>query len=401
LAFPVNHIEDLRVVTILDDDYMDAVLKVHVKLSNKMKIELQLFDATQHVIASVSTTPDGLDFTFEVPIETPEKWSCDNPYLYRLVLSYPDGSITQRVGFRCVEIKNGILLVNGMRIVFRGVNRHEHHPESGRAVPLEFLKKDLMLMKRFNINAIRTCHQPSAPELYDLADELGLWIIDEADVECHGFEEIQEAALTPKERELTFKEKKVLTRTKAAEWTTNNPEWEAAYLDRAKQLIYRDKNHPCVILWSMGNEAFYGRNFKAMYDLIKSYDDTRPVHYEADHEAISADVYSCMYPEVDEMIDFVSQKEHQFKPLILCEFIHSMGNGPGGIKEYVDAFYKYSNLQGGCAWEWANHVRPANVCISTRLTTDAYRALRRALAQVIHFMPTEVILEIFQMIPTS
>ena len=215
-------------------------------------------------------------------------------------------------------------------------------------------------MKKYNINAIRTSHQPSHPDLYDLADELGLWIIDEADVECHGFEEIQEAALTPDEHRLGFYDKKKVTSWKAAQWTTNNPEWEKSYVDRAIQLVSRDKNHPSVILWSMGNEAFYGSNFKSMYDFIKSYDDTRPIHYEGDHEAVSADIYSCMYPEIESMIEFVQDEEHQDKPLILCEYVHAMGNGPGGIQEYVDAFYKYPNLQGGFAWEWANHVNSLN-----------------------------------------
>jgi beta-galactosidase len=357
LALPTKHIEDIQISTLLDDDYHHATLKVKVKLSHAMLVEVKLLDAQQNVISSSSQDSNDTEIGFSIPVQAPNKWSCDSPYLYRLIVSFPTGNITQRVGFRRVEIKKGLLLVNGNRICFRGVNRHEHHPDSGRAVPYDFLKKDLILMKKYNVNAIRTSHQPSHPDLYDLADELGLWIIDEADVECHGFEEIQEAALTPEEHQLGFYEKKKVTSGKAAQWTTNNPAWEKSYVERARQLVSRDKNHPSVILWSMGNEAFYGSNFQAMYKFIKSYDDTRPVHYEGDHEAISTDIYSCMYPEIESMIEFVEKEEHQDRPLILCEYIHSMGNGPGGIQEYIDAFYKYPNLQGGCAWEWANHVK--------------------------------------------
>ena len=288
-------------------------------------------------------------------VTNPYKWTAETPYLYTLVVSLDDDQHTaHRVGFRQVEMKDGLVKVNGSRVVFKGANRHEHHPESGRTVPYEFIKHDLLLMKTHNINAIRTCHQPNDVRLYDLADELGFWVMDEADLECHGFETIADAALPERERELPFAERQKLTRQHAAEWTSNNPAWEEAYVDRAKQVVHRDHLHPSVIMWSLGNEAFYGRNHTAMRDWIKSYDPTRPIHYEPDTDAEHMDLYSRMYPHVDEIIAFAKDKS-KTKPLVLCEYIHAMGTGPGNIKEYVDAFYQYPTLQGGWVWEWANH----------------------------------------------
>lgn len=163
-----------------------------------------------------------------------------------------------------------------------------------------------------------------------------------------------DAALTTEDRALPFRERQLLTRKNAAEWTTDNPAWEKAYVDRAQQLVRRDQLHACVTFWSLGNEAFFGRNFKSMYNWIKSYDDSRPIHYEADIFAETMDMYSMMYPPIEEIVKF-AEDENKSKPLVLCEYIHAMGNGPGNIKEYVDVFYKYQKLQGGFVWEWANH----------------------------------------------
>lgn len=239
-------------------------------------------------------------------------------------------------------------------MIFKGANRHEHHPEHGRAVPYEFMKRDLILMKEHNINALRTCHQPSDPRLYDLCDELGIWVMDEADLECHGFASVFQEALPYPERHLPFEDNKEELYRRAASYTSDNPEWKKAYLDRAEQLVARDKNRTCVIMWSLGNEAFYGQNHRAMYEFIKKEDDSRPVHYEGDRAAKSADLFSQMYPSMSSIIK-LGQEDNFTKPLVLCEFVHAMGNGPGAIKEYIDAFYKYPRLQGGWVWEWANH----------------------------------------------
>ena len=177
---------------------------------------------------------------------------------------------------------------------------------------------------------------------------------DEADLECHGFETIADAALNPTERAMPFFERQQLTKKAAAQWTSDNPDWHEAYVDRAVQLVYRDKLHPSVIMWSLGNEAFYGRNHVAMAEWIRSYDPTRLIHYEPDLDAEVMDMHSRMYSYID-MITSFAEDTSKTKPLVLCEFIHAMGTGPGNIKEYIDAFYKYPVLQGGWVWEWANH----------------------------------------------
>lgn len=357
LGFPQeSRIEDLFVQTLLDSEYINADLKLKVTTQGSGSLQVKLLDAEKKEIVT-STTELSKEPVTEVSIavKNPQKWTAESPYLYHLVVSLNSSQyLAHRVGFRQVEMKDGLIKVNGKRIVFRGVNRHEHHPTLGRNVPLEFLKKDLLTMKQHNINSIRTSHQPNDPRLYHLADEMGFWVIDEADLECHGFECIADAALNAEERAMPFRERQLLTRQKAAEWTTNNPDWTKAYVDRAEQLVKRDQLHPSIIIWSMGNEAFFGRNFQAMYDWVKSYDDSRPIHYEADIYAETMDMYSRMYPPIDEIVKF-AEDETKKKPLVLCEFVHAMGNGPGNVKEYVDAFYKYPTLQGGFAWEWANH----------------------------------------------
>lgn len=357
VGFPKKtRIENVFVQTLLDEAYTDATLKVKIETTGSGKIAVKVLDAEKQVIASSEVHSNGNGTTeFSVPVQNPLKWTAESPNLYHLLVNLDsEQHIAQRIGFRQVEMKDGLIKVNGKRIVFRGVNRHEHHPTLGRAVPFEFMKEDLLIMKRHNINAIRTSHQLNDPRLYDLADEMGFWVIDEADLECHGFESIADAALSQEDRNLPFRQRQLLTRKKAAEWTTNNPDWTHAYVDRAEALVKRDQLHPSIIIWSLGNEAFFGCNFKAMYEHIKSYDDSRPIHYEADIYAETMDMYSRMYPPIEEIVQF-AEDESKTKPLVLCEFIHAMGNGPGNIKEYIDAFYKYPSLQGGFAWEWANH----------------------------------------------
>lgn len=356
LAFPKVHFQDFIVQTNLDSEYKDATLSVKVDLNTKSEVQLKLLDASGKGIASASQSASP-STTFSIPISDPFKWTAESPYLYHLVLSTSECSIQQRIGFRNSELKNGIFLVNGKPVKFRGVNRHEHHPDHGRAVPYEFLKHDLLLMKTHNINAIRTSHQINDPRLYDLADELGLWVMDECDLECHGFGEVDDISIPAEFHHLPDIEKAAKRSRNPARWTSDNPAWEAAYIDRARQAVYRDKNHACVIMWSLGNESFYGRNHQAMYDFIKAYDPTRLIHYEGDYDAKTVDIYSRMYSSVDYISDFaVKDGEKWEKPLVMCEYEHAMGNGPGNLKEYIDAFYKYPRLMGGFVWEWANHV---------------------------------------------
>ena len=356
LAFPKRHIQDFQIETQLDSNYADAVLSARVEVIGDGDLQLALYDEDRASLIGESTLQvrGSRRVTTQIPVTAPQKWTAESPRLYHLIIRFGDQIISQKVGFRKVEIKDGLIVVNGRRIVFRGTNRHEHHPTMGRAVPYEFLRRDLVLMKRHNINAIRTSHQPSDSRLYDLADELGFWVMDEADLECHGFDTVHERSLPESERHKSFEEKKAITYGNAGKWLSDNQEWEDAYVDRAKHLVHRDKNHPSVVMWSLGNEAFYGRNFQAMYDWIKMCDNSRPIHYEGDFKAQTVDMFSLMYPPLSTIINFAENWDGK-KPMVLCEYIHAMGNGPGAIKEYVDLFYKYPCLQGGWAWEWANH----------------------------------------------
>jgi beta-galactosidase len=254
-----------------------------------------------------------------------------------------------------VEIKDGLLKVNGKPILLRGVNRHDHHPKFGRAVPLDWMRNDLIQMKMYNINTVRCSHYPNRPELLSIADELGLYVMDEADLECHGFYDAVARSIDVPEH-WNYEKRKELCFGKAAQYTSNNPSWQHAYVERARQLVYRDRNHPSVIIWSLGNEAFYGCNHQAMYDWIKKMDPSRPIHYEGDTEAKSADMFSYMYPSVARITELAENDGKPWdKPIVLCEYAHAMGNGPGGLQEYQEAFYRYPRLQGGCIWEWANH----------------------------------------------
>ncbi|KAG5947985.1 hypothetical protein E4U59_005464 [Claviceps monticola] len=335
-AFPKAHPVDFHVRTELDDKFEDATLRVNVRVSGHRSVELKLLDHTQKVVVAIRTLDISTTGEFKLHVKNPLKWTAETPYLYHLVLNFlghDQCSIVQRVGFRATGLIDGVFCVNGSPVKFRGVNRHEHHPDHGRAVPYDFMRRDLLLMKTHNINAIRTSHQINDTRLYDVADELGLWVLDEADLECHGFAAVG---------------------GNAARYTTDNPVWREQYVDRAVQMVARDKNHACVIMWSLGNESFYGQNHRAMYNAIKLMDDSRLIHYEGDSDAQTVDIFSRMYPDLGFVESFAKQRDWK-KPLVLCEFLHSMGNSVGNAQEYIDLFYKHPRLMGGFVWEWANH----------------------------------------------
>jgi beta-galactosidase len=365
----------------LDDKYEDAALSIETTLSRGHEnIQYKLLDAQGATVFAGTYPQPGPTSKLERLIKRPNKWTAETPYLYTLIISAGDVFVVQKVGFRKAELIDKIFCVNGSPIKIRGVNRHEHHPESGRAVPYNFLKRDLILMKQHNINGIRTSHYPNDPRLYDLADEMGFWVIDEADLECHGFDPVG---------------------TEPREFTSNNPEWKDAYVDRARQMVMRDKNHPCIIMWSMGNEAFYGRNHQAMYDEMKKIDDTRLIHYEGDKQAETADVISRMYTHIDEVAQWGEEKDWK-KPFVLCEYAHAMGNGPGALTEHVESFYKYPRLIGGFVWEWANHVGREPVVPFLKMTADmTIRACSPRQKTATNSSATEAISETNQMTPTS
>ncbi|MGI5131365.1 glycoside hydrolase family 2 TIM barrel-domain containing protein [Pseudonocardia sp. CA-107938] len=257
-------------------------------------------------------------------------WSAETPRLYEGTLATDSERVSVRIGFRTVAIVDGILTVNGRRIMIKGVNRHEFHPDLGRAVPLETARTDLLLMKQHNVNAVRTSHYPPDPAFLELCDELGFWVIDECDLETHGFQLIDWAG-NP----------------------TGEPQWRDALLDRMQRMVERDKNRPSVIMWSLGNEAHTGANLAAMADWARGRDVSRPIHYEGDHACEYVDVYSRMYASVDE-VDEIG-REQTTRPFVLCEYAHAMGNGPGGLMEYRELFERYPHCQGGFIWEWLDH----------------------------------------------
>ncbi|KAL4817884.1 glycosyl hydrolases family 2, TIM barrel domain-containing protein [Aspergillus spinulosporus] len=368
IAFPsASRIENFRVTTTLDSEYLDAELHLAVDIASTetSMLHVELSDPVSNgTLAAEEREIVGTGtYNFSLLVRNPRKWTAETPSLYDLEIALSTRSdpsailqkVHHRVGFRQVEIKNGNITVNGVPVLFRGVNRHDHHPLHGRAVPLDFVREDLLLMKRHNINSVRCCHYPSTPQLFSMCDELGLWVMDEADLECHGFYDAVARPLDIPES-MDYEERKKLTFAQAAEFTSNNPAWQAAYLDRAEQMVARDRNYASVVIWSLGNEAFYGANHAAMYRFIKEEDPSRPVHYEGDMEAKTADMYSFMYPSVDRITRLATEEGDAFtKPIVLCEYGHAMGNAPGGLAEYMDAFRAHRRLQGGWIWEWANH----------------------------------------------
>ncbi|MGW1258933.1 glycoside hydrolase family 2 TIM barrel-domain containing protein [Streptomyces sp. NPDC002513] len=280
----------------------------------------------------------GIDIATGESVTVPvEPWSAEIPRLYDGVLATEGERVPLRIGFRTVVLQDGLIKVNGRPVLFKGVNRHEWHPEKGRALDPDTMREDVLLMKRHNINAVRTSHYPPHPAFLDLCDEFGLWVIDECDLETHGFTE--EA------------------------WRDNpvdDDRWTPALLDRAARMVERDKNHPSVVLWSLGNEAGTGRGLTAMAQWIRGRDGSRLVHYEGDLTCRDTDVYSRMYAYHEEVerigrrLDGGSHKRREL-PFILCEYGHAMGNGPGGLADYQRLFETYDRLQGGFIWEWIDH----------------------------------------------
>ncbi|MER7969548.1 glycoside hydrolase family 2 TIM barrel-domain containing protein [Streptomyces sp. NPDC096080] len=264
-------------------------------------------------------------------------WTAETPHLYDGELITPGERVPLRIGFRTVALTDGLITVNGRPLLFKGVNRHEWHPEKGRALDPGTMREDVLLMKRHNLNAVRTSHYPPHPAFLDLCDAYGLWVIDECDLETHGFVE--------------------------QEWRDNpvdDERWTPALLDRAARMVERDKNHPSVIVWSLGNEAGTGRGLTAMADWIHARDDGRLVHYEGDADCRDTDVYSRMYPAHEEVRRIAEGRDGGTRarrrlPLILCEYAHAMGNGPGGLADYQALFESHDRLQGGFVWEWIDH----------------------------------------------
>lgn len=291
-----------------------------------------------------------------IRIEQVQPWTAESPRLYdATVTSAGDAeTIALRLGFRTVRIVGDRFLVNGRRVVFHGMNRHETNPDLGRGFDEEFVRRDLELMKRHNVNAIRASHYPPHPRVLDLADELGFWVMLECDLETHAFHH-GGSQFEPG----------------VDEWMDNpseDPAWRAAYLDRIERTVERDKNHPSIVMWSLGNESGTGANLAAMSEWVHARDAGRPVHYEGDHAGDYTEVYSRMYPSIAEVTSIGSDstalllnasgaqsQRQRTKPFVLCEYVHAMGNGPGGIDLYEELVDRYPRLHGGFVWEWRDH----------------------------------------------
>jgi beta-galactosidase/beta-glucuronidase len=346
VAVPALRVRDVRVRTLLDDAYTDATLDVAVTVSNSGQaadglLTLCLLDASGQKVLLQQATVDALGaggetvVTVAAPVANPQKWTAETPYLYTLLIAMNSDVQVVKVGFRRVEIIDRVLHLNGRPIKLKGVNRHDTHPDLGHAVSYESMVQDIMAMKRHNINAVRTSHYPNDPRWYDLCDRYGLYVIDEADLETHGMQPLSRLS--------------------------RDPEWREAYVDRAIRMVERDKNHPSIIIWSLGNESGYGENHIAMAEWIHANDPTRLVHYEGgtgwganELDNACLDIVSTMYPEVARLVA-EGEKTDDPRPFFMCEYAHAMGNGPGNLQEYWDAIYAAPRLMGGCVWEWVDH----------------------------------------------
>lgn len=354
-----TYIQDVFATATLDANYTNGLLKIKTKLgftaepADDRVIEAKLFHGKKPVASisgsvSASYRVDSYELTLEKHIPKPAPWSTEQPNLYSLVIALKDqkGRTLEatgcRVGFRSIEVKNRELLINGKPVLIKGANRHDHHPVLGKTIPRETMIKDIELLKQFNFNAVRTSHYPNDPLWYDLCDEYGIYVLDEANIESHA-------------------NYKSLCR---------DPRWSQAFYERGLNMVIRDKNHPCVIGWSLGNESGYGENHDRLADAIRAYDSSRFLHNEGAlkqkwHQgenvfdtggSRSNDIIGPMYPHIDVLKHHaltVSKKE--YRPFIMCEYSHAMGNSNGNLKEYWDLIKKYQGLQGGFIWEWIDH----------------------------------------------
>jgi len=359
---PLLHITDLRLTATLDEHYKEGILDVTVlcNQTHAAEVMLTLYDDSEQMVINQSH-PLRTDLVDErgrykdrmhtqLTLPDVQPWSAEAPYLYRLVVTLINTSgeplehEAANVGFRSIEIKDGLLKLNGKPLTIRGVNKHEHHPELGHAEPMSQVEEDLRLMQQHNFNAIRCSHYPHQIGLYDLCDKLGMYVVDEANVETHG--------MVPMSR------------------TSDDASWGPAYLERMSRMVRRDFNHPSIIIWSLGNESGYGSNHQAMYAWTRHADNSRPIQYEgggADTDA--TDIICPMYARVEDSMPspfgrptygitkWAEQQKatgRKARPLILCEYAHAMGNSLGNIGDYWDAFRKYPNLQGGFIWDWVD-----------------------------------------------
>jgi beta-galactosidase len=341
-----THIEDYTINTSFDENYKNANLGLTIKLSSESvaKVSAKLMDGEQLLATSDIDFKNEAEKSISIPVATPKQWSAEEPNLYKLIITLFDNSgkaieaIPQNIGFREVKINEGLLLVNGKPVLIKGVNRHETDPVTGQTISKEAMLRDIKLMKQFNINAVRTCHYPNDEYWYQLCDQYGIYVVDEANIESHG---------------IGYD----ITKTLA-----NQPSWKEAHMARVQRMFERDKNHASIIIWSLGNEAGNGYNFYECYLWLKQKDHSRPVQYE---RAVSeythfttefnTDIDNPMYPYPSQMLDYAKNNPQPKKPFIMCEYAHAMGNSLGNLKDYWDIIRGNPNhFQGGFIWDFVD-----------------------------------------------
>ncbi|MBN1995928.1 DUF4981 domain-containing protein [candidate division KSB1 bacterium] len=337
LATPRIKISDFTIKADLDNDFKNGLFELNLDLNstdtdNSLSVICRITDQDK-VLFEDEKTASKQSVSFKTTFPAVRQWSAESPNLYGLEIELKEKNgvlqaIFQNIGFRNVQISDGRLLVNGQAVYLKGVNLHEHHEKNGHVVDVETRLKDIRLMKQNNINAVRTSHYPQDPVWYDLCDKYGLYIIDEANIESHG---------------MGYRSDRTLA---------NKPEWLEAHMDRIERMVERDKNHPCIIIWSLGNEAGNGYNMYQAYNWIKKNDPTRPVQYERAGLEFNTDIHCPMYAGMQHMERYARRSPD--RPLIQCEYAHAMGNSVGNLQDYWDLIYKYDNLQGGFIWDWVD-----------------------------------------------
>ena len=345
LKRPKQAISDYHIKTRIED--MLAKVEIEMKFYFPLNVKISIEDRNGAVVALGSIAEEG---TAVLEIASPELWNTENPYLYKLILETENEVIVDHIALRKIEIKDQVIYLNGQKIKFRGVNRHDSDPVTGFTISLEQLTTDLTLMKQHNFNAIRSSHYPNAPFFYEMCDKYGFMVIDEADIEAHGPFMIYRKEDTDYNRFKRWNEK-----------IADDPVWEEAIVDRVKLMVERDKNRFCIVMWSMGNESAYGCNFEKALEWTKNFDSDRITQYESaryrnydeTYDYSNLDVYSRMYPALSEIQEYLDKDGS--KPFLLVEYCHSMGNGPGDFEDYFQMIQDNDKMCGGFVWEWCDH----------------------------------------------
>ena len=332
LSFGESRICDLAADAELINGYKDGSLAVRAQITGAKQVKFTLLDGEDTLLSETCAVKDG-QAEWQAVLRNVKPWTAETPDRYELIAEIDGQAERVFIGFKKIEIENGIFYMNGRPIKLHGVNRHDTHPTLGFYTPVNEMERDVLLMKRHNVNTVRTSHYPNDPRFLDLCDRYGLYVVDETDIECHG-----------------------VTMFESYDYIATDPKWITQFVDRGTRMVRRDRNHPSIVMWSMGNESGYGCCHEEMYKAMKAIDASRPIHYERDQwerQALTADVTSRMYAGIDDMVKYAKEKHE--KPFFQCEYCHAMGQGPGLLEAYWQAFNAHPQLMGGCIWEWADH----------------------------------------------